>query len=154
MSRTCRIGETLYRMVERSTLANDFHVMKHLRAAGLADCSPGQGEAAEDYALRLLYTVVENGAPFELLGGLLLPEGIPDEQWTAELAAATAGALRRITDPADKAEVQKLLIGLLTDFFREGLRYLKPLPIASSAPAQAEAAQPGGGSQGAKSGRA
>ena len=119
-------------MVERSTLANDFYIMKQLRATGIADCTPREGESANDYALRLLYSVVENGAPFELLGGLLLPEGIPDEKWSPDQAEITAAMLGRLTDEESKAEVQRVLIALLTDFFREGLRYLKPSPDVST----------------------
>lgn len=135
MPTTYRIAGRLFRAVERSTLAHDFYVMKQIRRAGLDQCAPRPSESAQDYALRLLYAVVESGVPFELLGGLLVPEGVPDEQWSEEHAEATAAVLRQVTDAADKAEVQKLMIGLLTDFFREGLRFWNPSATASS-PAQ------------------
>lgn len=122
MAQVYKIDGALYRMVERSTLAQDFYVMRHLRAAGLANCTPNEGESAQDFALRLMSTVVERGAPIELLAGLLLPEGVPDEKWSPETAASTAALLSIVTDPADKAEIQKVLVAIITDFFREGLR--------------------------------
>lgn len=122
MAQVFKIDGALYRMVERSTLAQDFYVMRHLRAAGLANCTPNEGESAQDFALRLISMVVERGAPIELLAGLLLPEGVPDEKWTPETAASTAALLSIVTDPADKAEIQKVLVAIITDFFREGLR--------------------------------
>ncbi len=131
-----KIDGHLYRLIERTTIANDFYIMKQLRSAGIADCIPQEGESANDYGMRLLYSVVENGAPLTLLGGLLLPEGIPDEKWSAEQAETTAALLGRATEPNDKAEIQRILIAVLTDFFREGLRYLKPLPFASKGQAQ------------------
>jgi len=122
MAQVFKIDGVLYRMVERSTLAQDFYVMRHLRAAGLANCTPHDGESAQDFALRLIAQVVERGAPIELLAGMLLPEGVPDEKWTPETAASTAAQLSIITNPADKAEIQKVLVAIITDFFREGLR--------------------------------
>jgi hypothetical protein len=136
MSQVFKIDGQIYRAVKRTTLANDFYVMKQLRATGISDCTPGQNESAENFALRLLYAVVESGAPFELLGGLLLPEGVADEKWTPDQAETTARVLSTVTDPEDKAEVQRILIAMLTDFFREGLRYLKPSPAVLSAPVQ------------------
>jgi hypothetical protein len=144
MTKVIKIDGVLYRMVERSTLANDFYIMKQLRTTGIADCTPRTGESANEYALRLLYSVVENGAPFELLGGLLLPEGIPDEKWSQDQAEITAAMLGRLTDEKSKAEVQRVLIAILTDFFREGLRYLKPSPGVSTEaqPEQEPAVEP------------
>lgn len=139
MSKTFKIDGALYHTIERSTLANDFYVMQQLRRAGIADCTPRGGETANDYALRLLYSIIDAGAPFELLGGLLLPEGIPDEKWTVEQAETTAAVLRQVTDPADKAEIQKILIAVMTDFFCAGLRYLKPSPDASAQAPEKEA---------------
>ncbi len=136
MPKVFKIDGQLYRMVERTTLANDFYVMKQIRASGLADCAPGEGESAEDFAVRLLYGVVASGAPFELLGGLLLPEGVSDDRWTPEQAETTAAMLGKVSNPEDKAVVQKILVSTITDFFREGLRYLKPSRSASKAQAQ------------------
>lgn len=136
MAKVVNIDGAPYRMIERTTIANDFYVMKHLRAAGVADCTPKQGETAEEFAVRLLYAVIESGVPFELLAGLLLPDEIPDSKWTQEQAAQTAALIRMATAPEDKASIQRVIIEMLTGFFQEGLRYLKPLPSALRAPAQ------------------
>lgn len=127
-----KIDGQLWRAIERTTLANDFYVMKQVRACGIANCTPNKDESAEDYAVRLLYAVVEGGVPFELLGGVLLPLGVPDEKWSVEQAETTAAIFRNLTAPEDKAEVQRILISLLTDFFREGLRFLSACSTVST----------------------
>jgi hypothetical protein len=132
-----------YRPITLTTLAHDFYLMKQVRATGILDCTPMQGESAEEFALRLLYAVVEHGAPFELLGALLLPEGIPDEKWSIDQAESTAAVLRQISDPEDKAAVQRILIAVITDFFREGLRSSILSPTASKAIVQPEKGEPG-----------
>jgi len=86
----------VYRETERSTIANDFYVMKQMRAAGLDAMKPS-GETADGFADRILSAVIENGVPFALLGGLLLPEGVADEQWTSNHAEATAARLAGAT---------------------------------------------------------
>ena len=138
MAKVFKIDGQMWRAVEQTTLENDFFVMKQLRVSGIANCTPNPGESAQNYAVRLLYAIVENGVPFELLGGLLLPQGIPDEQWSTEHAETTAAVFRKLTAPEDKAEVQAILISLITDFFIAGLRYLAPSSIASAM----ETAQP------------
>lgn len=126
-----KIDGQLFRTIERTTIENDFFVMKHLRAAGIGNCTPNAGESAEEFATRLLYGIVESGAPFELLGGLLLPSGMSDEEWCPAQAKTTAAILRQVNDPESKAQVQAVLVSVVAGFFQAGLRFLTPSLAAS-----------------------
>ena len=136
MSKLFQIDGRNYRVIERTTIANDFYVMKHMRESGLSDCTPKSGESPENFGMRLLYSVVESGISFELLGGLLLPEEIPDEMWSPAQSKSTGVILSKATAPEDKAQIQKVIIELVSHFFVAGLRYSKPSPAASAALAQ------------------
>lgn len=131
MSRIYKIYGQKFRMIQKSTLENDYFIMQQLRRAGLENCTPNKDESAEDFGMRLLYSIVEDGVPFELLGGLLIPENVPDIEWTPGHARATADILRVVTDPEDKQQVQSILISLLTDFFAKGLPFLNPSQTVS-----------------------
>jgi hypothetical protein len=130
-----------YRMARDTTIEQDFYVMRQLRKAGLADIAPGAGEVAQDYALRVVHSVIEGGAPFELLGGLLMPDdrGL---RWSPERAETTARVLASATAPEDKAKIQGLLVSVLSGFFAAGLGCSIPFPTASGR----AAGQPGHGS--------
>ena len=134
------LGGLPYRAIKNTTLQNDYYVMQQLQRSGIANITPDQGETAEAYAMRLMAAIVENGIPLKLLGGLIIPEEISDSGWTPEQAETTASLLAQLTDKADKNRVQALIIEVVKDFFREGLRFLKPFPPAS--PAEEAALQP------------
>lgn len=126
------LGGQKYRAILVSTMEHDFYLMRQLRIAGLSDPTPRADETVEAYGVRLLYALVDHGAPFELLGALVIPEDVPDETWAPEMAQRTARILAGLTGEKDKAEVQRLLVTLLMDFFREGLRYLTAFRTAST----------------------
>ena len=136
MSKLFKINGRNYRVIECTTLENDLCIMKHMRESGLSDCTPNQGEDAQAFGMRLLYSIIESGITFELLGGLLMPEEMPDETWSPAQSKATAAALRKVTAPEDKEQIQKIIIELVSHFFVAGLRCSKPSPAASAATAQ------------------
>ena len=125
MPRTYKIDGMTYREIERTTIANDFYNMKQFRAAGLGDCL--RSETPEDFARGIVNAVIENGVPLTLLGGTLLPEGVPDEKWTPEQAEATAARLAVVSEPEDKKLIQQIIVAVVTSFFAAGLLSLKPL---------------------------
>ena len=138
------LGGLRYRAIKNTTLQNDYYVMQQLQRSGIANITPNQGENAEAYAMRLLGAIVENGIPLKLLGGLIIPEEIKDAEWTPAQADTTAALLAQLTDKADKNRVQALIIEVVTDFFKEGLRLLKPFPGASqAAEVEAQPTEPG-----------
>ena len=68
--------------------------------------------------------VISSGRIFPILGGLFLPEKISSLDWTPEVAEETAAFLKKVSDPEDKAQIQRQVISLLISFFQSGLASL------------------------------
>ena len=143
MPKTYTIDGMVYRSIEKTTMANDFYIMKLLRASGLSDLLRDENRTAEDFANNIITVAVDSGIPLALLGGTLLPEGIPDEKWTAELAAATTARLSAVSDAEDKATIQAAVVEVIAAFFAAGLLSLKLSPHASETEGE-EAQTPAG----------
>lgn len=126
-----KIGGLQWRAVQNSTLEHDFHTVRIARSIGVDADGMLPGESAEDFASRLLFMVIDSGKIFELLGCLMLPNSIPDSEWTPEQAEKTAQFMRALRDPGDKDAVQSFIVSLLIGFFSEGLRYSIASGIAS-----------------------
>lgn len=137
------IGGAVWRVVKNSTLEHDFCALRAARAVGVDSEGLLPGETAEGFAERVLYAVIDSGKIFDLLGCMLLPDQVPDEQWTPVEAERTATFLRALRDPQDKADVRVLVSSLLLGFFAEGLRSSTVSPSASKAPAQPGEGEPG-----------
>jgi len=120
-----RIGDRTFVPVNNSTIEHDFWLMAHIRGAGLDRIAIGEGEAPDDFAVRLLGEVIDSGRIFPILGGLFLPEKIDSFDWTPQVAEETAAFLKKISDPHDKLEIQKQVISLLLSFFQSGLVSLR-----------------------------
>lgn len=136
------IGGQKWRAVKRSTIEHDFWLMKHIREAGLDAVRIQPGEKPEEFALRLLHEVIGSGKAFALLGGMLLPDGVPDEHWTPERAEQTAAFLRGLAADEDKAAVKSAIISLLTGFLEAGLRSYADSVTASIAGGQPQPEPP------------
>jgi len=136
------IGGQKWRAAKRSTIEHDFWLMKHIREAGLDNVRIRPGEKPEDFAVRLLHEVIGSGKAFKLLGGMLLPESIPDEQWSPERAEQTAALMRGLAADEDKAAVKSAIIGLLTGFLEAGLRSYADSGTASTAGSQPQPEPP------------
>jgi hypothetical protein len=130
------IGGQKWRAVKRSTIEHDFWMMKHIREAGLDAVRLRPGEKPEEFAVRLLHEVIASGKAFTLLGGMLLPDVVPDEHWTPERAEQTAAFLRGLAADEDKAAVKSAIISLLTGFLEAGLRSYADSATASTAGSQ------------------
>ena len=119
-----RIAGRTFVPATNSTIEHDFHLMGHIRAAGLDRIAIEEGEAPEDFAVRLLGEVIHSGRIFPILGGLFLPEKISSVDWTPEVAEETAAFLRKVSDREDKAQIQRQVVSLLISFFQSGLASL------------------------------
>jgi hypothetical protein len=102
-------------------LRQDLFLMAQARHAGLTDAALRDGEAPEEFAARLLDSCITSGRALLLLGGMLLPAGSKPEDWTEEMAHATAAHLGSVTEQADKVKVQAELVSALLGFFENGL---------------------------------
>ena len=127
------IGGQKWRAVKRSTIEHDFWMMKHIHEAGLDAVRLRPGEKPDEFAVRLLHEIISSGKAFILLGGMLLPETIPDEHWTPERAEQTAAFLRGLSADEDKAAIKSSVIWLLTGFLETGLRSYVDSATASTA---------------------
>ncbi|HXE90742.1 MAG TPA: hypothetical protein VNK82_07240 [Terriglobales bacterium] len=133
------IGGRRWRTLERSTLRHDGYMTAKIAAAGLDRISRQGDESPEEFAQRLLQKILLSGAWFDLLGGLVLPDELADDQWSEKVAAETAGFLAQVTDAADKQAVREAFRPLLVGFFAAGMGYSARSRTASTA---AEAGQP------------
>ncbi len=142
---TIRIGGRTFIPVRDSTIEHDFWLMAHIRGAGLDRIAIGDGEAPDDFAVRILAEVISSGRIFPILGGLFLPEKISPLDWTPAVAEETAAFLRKISDPADKAVIQQQVVSLLLSFFQTGLA---SLTISRKSSVTEPKAEPDSGSAG------
>jgi hypothetical protein len=135
------IGGQKWRAVKHSTIEHDFWLMKHIREAGLDAVGLRPGEKPEEFAVRLLHEVIGSGKAFTLLGGFLLPDGVPDDQWSPERAEQTAALMRGLAADEDKTAVKSAIISLLTGFLEAGLRSYVDSGTASTAGSQPQQEQ-------------
>lgn len=119
--RTFKLGGRAYRAVAVSTVERDVFVMGRVRTAGLDSISIENGESAEHYATRVLETLLSFAGVLELIGALIIPDELADDQWTPDVARETARLVGRITDEEQKGYVKQALLGLLVPFLESGL---------------------------------
>lgn len=105
-----------FRPVTRSTFAHQLYMMPLVRDAGLLGLA-GQVKGAEtgDDAEALLFRVIESPHTLALLAGVLVEADKP--KWTPEDAKSNAEFFADISDPAECMAMQRVLLGLVTDFF-------------------------------------
>ncbi len=134
--------------VGESTVAHDFRFLELVQKAELNTFSMEEGEAAEDFAKRLMDRLMATGKALDLLACLIVPEPpegtAPGETWTPELAAETAGWIGALQDPKDKALIHALLAETLVDFFESGLVSLTSSRRSSPGPGETDARSPDG----------
>jgi hypothetical protein len=127
-----------YRTIVRRTIENDFTCMSLIRGARLDTLVMEDGEAPEDFAVRMYERAVGSADVFRLLGCMLVPAEVDDLDWTKPHMEATAAALRRVVEPAEKRQIQTTVVGMISGFFHNGLTSLR-LSRKSSSPPEAEA---------------
>jgi len=138
------LGGRTFLVIENSTVEQDLFLERARREAGINDLMIEEGEAPEDFAERLLDTVVRSGSLLTLLGCLLMPEeALPKrtmlifparegEAWTPEMAAETAAYIGGLQAPEEKAKVRILILDLLIHFFAHGTVYLRSTGTSSA----------------------
>jgi hypothetical protein len=114
-------GGQAFRPVRRGPISQDLYMLQAARRGGLHDLRLEAGETYEGFAARLLDTLLSSGVAVELLAGLLVPDSLPDGEWTPELAAGTARTLNQITNEAEKERFRLAVVELLTGFFASAL---------------------------------
>jgi hypothetical protein len=105
------------------TVGHDIWFAGQIARAGLNTVRIMEHETPEFFTRRILETALMSGQVLELLGGLLLPEGVKPADWTVETAEETAKYLAGLTSAEDKETVNSLISSLLLDFFVTGLTW-------------------------------
>lgn len=129
-------GRGFVEVVGSTALHDDFATVL-IHDAGLAGFKLEPGESDFDAGVRLTIGVLRSGLTDLILGTLLVPEGVPTQNWNEAIARDTAKFLGALTDPADKsarnaalAEVLGPFWALAIDSSRSSLTSSRPVPIA------------------------
>ena len=115
------LGGRSFRSIGESTIEHDYLFIRLVRDLGLDDPHLTGDETPEQFAMRLLTDIIASGRALDALGFLLIPSEAKSEEWTPELGQETAVFLGGLVNPDDKAMVRGLTLGLLSDFFAQGL---------------------------------
>ena len=121
MAEIIELGTRKFRAITNSTVEHDFTVMQVLAKAGLDTVAQQEGESFDDFAVRLLSTVISSGYAFDLIGAFIVPEETAELDWTPQLSIDTARFVRKLTDPEDKLKIRQLVVILLAGFSQAGL---------------------------------
>lgn len=120
-STSFELGGRRWRIIASGRLKREVWLDRLLLEAKLRDVELQPGESGEQFVSRLLDACILSGKAFELLGGLLLPQEIPDEAWTPARAAETAAFLENLQGEREKAAFRAMLVTALLGFFVGGL---------------------------------
>ena len=124
-------GRTFVHLGE-STAQHDDWFMGRVREAGLDRVLLEIGEDPDQFARRILYQASGSGKVFEMIGALIVPEGMADASWTPEVALDTARFVGQLCDPEDKQRINNLTVTLLIGFFLGGLTSLETSKTSST----------------------
>jgi hypothetical protein len=128
------LGGRRFRAVDIMTVAHDAFFIARCRFAGLDAIPMIEGETAEQYAVRLLTTLMGSPTVLEIVGALVVPEALEDSAWTPQMASDTAAFVGSLTGDVDKAQVRFILLSVLVPFLQRGLGYLTVSRASSGAP--------------------
>lgn len=117
---THTLGGKAFREARKSTLEHDSWAMDKLRACGLFEIEPAEGEDIGDFGVRLT-EAMHPLKMIDVLGGLLVPEEIEDLDWTPAVAGNTVKFLRNLSEQEDKEAVHVLFGRLVAGFFVDGV---------------------------------
>lgn len=126
------LGGRVYVPIGESTVEHDLALREAVCRAGLDHLELAEAEAPEEYARRLLRHVVAGGQVLPLIGLLLIPEGLPSEQWTPEIAAETISWIKGLPAREALPLIDSMVVGLLIGFFESGLASLRCIATSSS----------------------
>jgi len=110
------LGGRTFRTPATLTFQRRTEVMRLIKTAGLMDVLDRFKKDPDPVALEIDVTLAafEAGALFELYAALLVAEG---EEWTPAGAQKTAAWFSKLTNPADHAALDGLVLWLVLDFF-------------------------------------
>ena len=118
------IGGRRFAHVTDWTVEQDWWLMQRIRKAGLDQIAVDDTNSeaiAESISQAAADKLADSGLALEILGGLLLPEGMDPSQWTPQLAAETTAHLGRQTGAEARQAVRAVASWAIVSFFANGL---------------------------------
>lgn len=115
---TTTIGGVAYYTLKETTLEKDAAILRIIDGVDIKALMMSEGEDGAAFVTRIVTELLLAGKAFPLLGCFLVPEG---KEWNPTVAAETAAALSKITDPGDKNKIRNAFVPILHDFFVTGL---------------------------------
>jgi hypothetical protein len=111
---------------DRRTVRQDHYLQRQIQDAGLDKVLPmddDEGDAA--YLVRMHSALIRSGRAPEIIACYLLPRGLPNAEWSVDVAKATAAHIGALDTEADRELVHRLALEAVFGFFRQGLERLK-----------------------------
>jgi len=136
---TIELGNRRWRIIETSTLEHVIWMDLQTIESGLGRMlqQPVAASEAEAHAGAIWEAISRSQKAFAILGGMLIPEAIPDGDWTPELAEKTAAFMKKLTAPEDHARIRTLLVSVVLGFFVAARRSSALSAAALAGPAAA-----------------
>jgi hypothetical protein len=131
-----------YNRIKNPSFGHDIFVMSIVRKHSLDRLQMFEGESPEEFADRVVQVALSSGSAMDLIGGLLIPEGITMEDWTEKVGRDTAIELSRLTSPDDKAMLRAELAQTMAFFLLSGIASLRTSRKSSTSPARTSAEEP------------
>jgi|1185.fasta_scaffold41111_2 hypothetical protein len=123
MTETLTIGGRQFKLVKDTNLRHDiltqciFHDLhRHSSSVQMLE-----GETPEEFAVRILRKVAQDGEIFLLLGHVLMPAEREGKEWTPQMAEETAEFLGSVVDDGDKLIVHQHIAAVFIGLFTNGL---------------------------------
>ncbi len=123
-------GRRFTRLTE-STVEHDFRLIALLHDIGLDQPMTMDGESPAEYGQRLLRDLITSNRALEVLGHLLVPEGMSPQEWSVATSKETAAYLGSLVHPDDKQRIYALTLEFLLSFFQAELDSLMISPASS-----------------------
>jgi hypothetical protein len=143
MTEKLLLGGRYWTAVGESNAEHDDWMTGALRRAGLIPLPGiGAGESHAEYGQRIYADLSAHGERFNVLAGVLLPEGMRSEDWSAELAAETIAHLKRLVGPEDHQKMRDQLLSFLIAFFSNGTASSATSTSSSESETKASGPQP------------
>lgn len=105
---------------ESLSAAQDDYILAHLRQSGAIEALSGLDGKPRDEDHRaedMLTSILLSGRKFHILAGCLTEHG---RKWSRLEADRNAALFSEITDPLEKAAMNKSVVGFVIGFFRSG----------------------------------
>ncbi len=121
-----------FKAVQHATFAHDIHLMNLIRSTGMDQATIEPGESPEQFGERLIELATRSPHLFEILGALIIPDGVDGAAWTREMGVETAQFLAGLTDDESKRRLHAQIASLVVGFFVRGLSSAPTSPRSST----------------------